>query len=153
MLKRLLDLVERAEGACRRAIGLDTSARGTREKPTAEDYARAVQEFGYLEFGLVYTHAILEGISEECAFAIGRAYAGKIAEGMSKAYSIVYAVAYSIARSPGGASERWARAYAKASAHAIAAQESLEFAAAYGHAIADGASAEDALVFARRHAV
>ncbi len=153
MLKRLLDLMEAAEEACRRAIGQEVSSPGTCEKPTPEEYERAVDNPDFMDFGVVYTYAVLEGISEESAFVLGSAYANMIAEGMSKAYSIFYAAAYSIACSLIGASEPWARAYAQACAHAIAARESMRFAAVYGHAVADGASPEDALVFARRYAV
>ncbi|MDE2837385.1 MAG: hypothetical protein OXL97_07745 [Chloroflexota bacterium] len=153
MLKRLLVLMGEAEAACWRAIGLDISSPGVCEKPTREDYERAIDNPGHMDFGVVYTYAVFEGISEESAFALGSAYAAKIAEGMSKAYSLFYAAAYCIACSLIGASEQWARAYAGACAHAIAVRESRWFAAVYGHAVADGASPEDARAFARRYAV
>ena len=153
MLKRLFLLMGAAEAACWRAIGPEISSPGTCEKPTREDYERAMDSPDYMDFGVVYTYAVLEGISEESAFVLGSAYARMLAEGMSKAYAIVYAAAYSIACTLIGASEQWARAYAAACAHVIAARESMGFAAVYGHAIADGASPEDARAFARRYAV
>ena len=153
MLKRLLMLMGAAEAACWRAIGPEISSPGTCEKPTPEDYERAIDNPDYMDFGVVYTYAVLEGIPEESAFVLGSAYARMIAEGMSKAYALVYAAAYSIACSLIGASEQWARAYAAGCAHVIAAQESMGFAAVYGHAVADGASPEDARAFARRYAV
>ncbi len=153
MLKRLLETMGAAEAAYQRAIGLDVYSQSTCHMPTREDYARAVGDPGYMDFGVVYTYAVFEGIPEECAFALGSAYAGKIAEGVSRAYAILYAAAYSVAYSLTGASEQWSRVYAQACTHAIAARESVGFAAVYGHAIADGASPEDARSFARRHAV
>ena len=104
------------------------------------------------DFTVVYTYAMDEGIPEEVAFVLGAAYADEIAAGMSKAYAIIFATAYSVACSIIGASEEWARSYAQACAHAIAARQSMGFAAVYGHAIADGAKPEDALAFARRYA-
>ena len=153
MLNRLLMLMGGAEAACWRAIGLEAPAPGTCEKPSREDYERAIDNPDYMDFGVVYTYAVLEGIPEENAFALGSAYASMLAEGMSKAYALFYAAAYSVACSLIGASEQWARAYAVACAHAIAARESMGFAAVYGHAVADGASPEDARAFARRYAV
>ena len=153
MLKRLLDLMREAEAACRRAIDQNISSSSTCGKPTPEAYDRAIDAPGCMDFGVVYTYAVLDGIPEECAFILGSAYAGKIAEGVSEAYAVLYAAAYSVACSLTGASDLWAHAYAQACAHAIAARESMGFAAVYGHAIADGVSPEDALVFARRYAV
>ena len=153
MLKRLLMVMGAAEAACRRAIGPEISSPGTCEKPTREDYERAIDNPDYMEFGVIYTYAVLEGIPEESAFVIGSAYASMISEGTSKAYAIFYAAAFSVACTLIGASEQWARAYAMACAHAIAVRESMGFAAVYGHAVADGASPEDARAFARRYAV
>lgn len=152
MLKRLLDLMVAAEDACRRAIGEVISSPGACDKPTREDYDRAIEDPGNLDFGLVFTYAVLEGISEENAFAIGTAYARKVAEGVSRTYALVYATAYSIACAIIGATEEWSQSYAEGWAHAIAARESMDFAAVYGHAIADGASPEEARVFAGRYA-
>lgn len=153
MLKRLLDLMGAAEAACRRAIGQEISSPGICDKASGTAYKSAIDEPGSKDFAVVYTYALDEGIPEEVAFVLGATYADEIAEGMSKAYSIIYAVAYSVACSVTGASEQWAHAYAQACTHAIAARESMGFAAAYGHAIADGTSPEDALAFARRYAV
>ena len=153
MLKRLLDLMGAAEAACRRAIGQEISSPGTCDKASSTTYTSGADGPGSKDFAVVYTYAINEGIPEEIAFALGSVYADEIAEGMSKVYAIFYAAAYSIACSLIGASEQWARAYAQACAHAIAARASMGFAAVYGHAIADGASPEEARVFARRYAV
>ena len=153
MLKRLLDLMGAAEAACRRAIGQEISLPGTCDGASGTAYLDAMDDPGSKDFAVVYTYAIDEGIPEEVACALGSVYSDEIAEGMSKAYAIFYAAAYSIACSIIGASEEWARSYAQACAHAIAARESMGFAAVYGHAIADGASPEEALVFARRYAV
>lgn len=94
-----------------------------------------------------------EGAATMQAYTLNAAYAESMAEGKSNAYSIVYAAAYGIGRSIIGASEEWARSYAQACAHAIAAGAPVRFVSAYGHAVADGASPEDAFVFARRCAV
>ena len=153
MLKRLLDLMAAAEAGCGAVTGKDVPSLATREKPSLEDYERAVADPGYMDFGVVFTHAVLEGVAEERAFALGSSYAAKLAEGMSKAYSIVYATAHNVACFIVDAPEEWARSYAQAYAYAVAAQESIGFAAAYGHAVADGALPEDALAFARRYAV
>lgn len=152
MLKRLLEAVGAAELAYRRAIGLDAYSQSACGKPTREDYARAVDGPGHMDFGVIYAYAVLEGMPEECAFALGSAYACQIAEGVSKGYAIFYAAAYSVACCIVGASEQWSRVYAKACANAIAARESVVFAAVYGHTVADGASPEDARAFARRYA-
>ncbi len=97
-------------------------------------------------------YAFDEGAATMQAYTLNAAYAECIAEGKSNAYSIVYAAAYGIGRSIIGASEQWARSYAQACAHAIAAGAPVGFVSAYGHAVADGASPEDAFVFARRFA-
>ena len=153
MLKRLLDLMGAAEAACRRVIDQDISSPGICYVARGKAYASGVDDPGSKDFAVVYTYAIDEGIPEESAFALGYMYADRIADGMSKAYAIIYATAYNIACSIIGGSEEWARSYAQACAHAIAARESMGFAAVYGHAIADGASPADALAFARRYAV
>ena len=151
MLKRLVGLMGAAEAgrkAARAEGGID-----------AHRDLRAMVRKGVIDqsrandFGAVYTYAINEGMDEEKAYALSVAYADSVAQGRSNAYAIVYAAAYGIACFIIGASEGWARAYAQACAHAIAARESIEFASTYGHAIANGASPEDALVFARRYAV
>ncbi len=153
MLKRLLDLMGAAEAGQR-------AARNEVEHGVdAHRALRAMVRRGVIDpsrandFGAVYTYAINEGMDGEKAYAISAAYADSVAQGRSNAYAIVYAASYGIACFIIGASEGWARAYAQACAHAIAARESIEFASTYGHAIANGASAEDALVFARRYAV
>lgn len=142
MLKRLLGLG-----------GAEAGGRGTRNggKPGVDALGPSGQSDA-LNLDAVYAHAIKDGLDEEKAQVLGFAYADGIAQGKPSAYAIVYAAAYSIARSILGAHERWARAYAQACAHAIAAQESVRFASLYGHAVADGALPEDALVFARRYA-
>ncbi len=73
MLKRLLMVMGAAEAACWRAIGLEISSPGTCEKPTRENYERAIDNPDYMEFGVIYTYAVLEGIPEESAFVIGSA--------------------------------------------------------------------------------
>ncbi len=151
MLKRLLGLMGAAEAG--------SKAARTKSGVDAHRALRAMVRKGVIDqsrandFGAVYTYAINEGMDEEKAYALSDAYADSVAQGRSNAYSIVYAAAYGIACFIIGASEGWARAYAQACAHAIAARESIEFASTYGHAIANGASPEDALVFARRYAV
>ena len=153
MLKRLLEAMGAAEVAYQRAMGQDIYSQSACPMPTHEEYARAVDDPGYMDFGVAYNYAVIEGLPEEYAFALGSAYAGKIAEGVSRAKAMLYAAAYSIAYSLAGASEQWSRVYAQACTHAIAASESVGFAAVYGHAVADGASPEDARAFARRYAV
>ena len=155
MLKRLLELMGEAEEACRRAIGQEISSPGTCEKPTREAYERATEDPDCMDFGVVYTYAILEGIPEESAFVIGSAYASMIAEGTSKAYAIFYAAAFSVACTLIGASEQWARAYAMACARMRSqVRESMGFAGRLrarrrGRSVAGGC----ARAFARRYAV
>ena len=152
MLKRLLDLVGAAE-AGRRAATADAGPGVDAHRALKAAVRRgAIDQRSALDFGAVYAYAIDEGIGAEKAYLLGSAYAESLTQGMSKAYSIVYAAAYGIACFIIGASEGWARAYAQACAHAIAARESVEFASTYGRAIADGASPEAALAFARGHA-
>ena len=151
MLKRLLDLMGAAE-AGRKAARAEAGVNAHRALRTMVRRG-VIDQSRVNEFGAVYTYAIKEGVDEEKAYALSGAYADSVAQGRSNAYAIVYAAAYGIACFIIGASEGWARAYAQACAHAIAARESIEFASTYGHAIANGVSSEDALVFARRYAV
>ena len=152
MLKRLLELMRAAE-AGRRARRTDGGPQARAHGFSGDDVRRgAIGQRNVHDFGAAYVYAISEGIYEEKAYTLGSAYAHSIAQGMSNAYAIVYAAAYSIACTIIGAPEEWARAYAQACSHAIAAQESIGFASMYGHAVADGTSPDDALAFARRYA-
>ena len=153
MLKRLVDLMGAAEAGRRAGGAGGEPGADARRTHGAAAHRGPIGQRNAHDFGAVYAYAISEGIDEEKAYVLGFAYADSIAQGKSNAYSIVYAAAYGIACSIIGASERWARAYAQACAHAIAARESIGFASLYGRAIADGVSPEDALVFARRFAV
>ena len=153
MLKRLLDLIGAAEAAGRASRSEGEPRAHVHRSPAGAVRRAAIGQSNGHDFAAVYAYAIDEGLCEEKAYVLGTAYADSISLGKSNAYSIVYAAAYGIACSIIGASERWARAYAQACAHAIAARESIGFASLYGRAIADGVSPEDALVFARRFAV
>lgn len=152
MLKRLLDLIGAAEAAGRASRTEGGPGADVHRSSAAAVRKAASGQSGAHDFAALYAYAIDEGLGEEKAYVLGTAFADSTAQGKSNAYAIVYAAAYSIACSILGASEEWARAYAQACAHAIAARESVGFASAYGHAVADGASPEDALVFARRYA-
>ncbi|MDE2837384.1 MAG: hypothetical protein OXL97_07740 [Chloroflexota bacterium] len=153
MLKRLLDLMGAAEVVSASDGAGSEPAADTSGPPEAVGRRGAIGGLNVLDFGAVYAYAVNEGVCADKAYFLGSAYAESLAQGMSRAYSIVYAAAYSIACFIIGAREEWARAYAQACANAIAARESIGFASAYGHAIADGTPPEDALTLARRYAV
>lgn len=143
MLERLMEQMKAATAeAGKTERWLSGTAHGHLENII---YRRASTRRSGRDYGAMYAYAISVGMSPEQACRLGSAYANCLAEGRSNAYAIVYASAYSIACSTIGASEEWARAYAQACTHAIAAGMPVRFASQYGHAVADGASPRDAV--------
>ena len=153
MLKRLLDLIGAAEAAGRASRSEGEPRAHVHRSPAGAVRRAAIGQSNGHDFAAVYAYAIDEGLCEEKAYVLGTAYADSISLGKSTRTPSSTLPHTASPVSIIGASERWARAYAQACAHAIAARESIGFASLYGRAIADGVSPEDALVFARRFAV